>query len=352
MSVSNVSSSYLASALLPAVRQTQSQLATLEVESSTGEYANLGLQLGNQSGYELSLKTQVDLMQAMTTANGVTETNLTSAQAAMSSIYSSAQTAASGLVSLAIGGVSSASEAQTLGQSALQQLISVGNTSVAGSYVFAGANSSVAPLNDYYAQPSSGAKTAINSAFQSYFGFGVNSSQVSTIAASQMQSFLSGPFAAQFLSPAWGSNWSTASSASAKSEISPGIQIATSATSNTAGFQQLAQGYAMLSEFAGIGLSDATQRTLVSAATSAITQGSAAIVTTQAQLGGAQTQITQANDAMSGQMNLLQTQINQTDSVDPAQVATQLSLLTTQLQSAYRLTAQIASLSLAQYLPT
>ena len=48
MTLANVSSAYLSSALLPAVRQTQTQLSTLEVESSSGQYANLGLQLGDQ----------------------------------------------------------------------------------------------------------------------------------------------------------------------------------------------------------------------------------------------------------------------------------------------------------------
>ena len=66
----------------------------------------------------------------------------------------------------------------------------------------------------------------------------------------------------------------------------------------------------------------------------------------------AQSQITQANSQMSSQMTLLQTQLGKLDNVDPAKVATELSTLTTQLQAAYQLTAQINSISLAQYLPT
>jgi hypothetical protein len=68
MTINNVSSAYLNSALLPAVRQAQSQLSTLETESATGQYADLGLQLGGQSGYELSLRTQDDLLQTLTSA--------------------------------------------------------------------------------------------------------------------------------------------------------------------------------------------------------------------------------------------------------------------------------------------
>ncbi len=61
-------------------------------EESTGQYANLGLQLGDQSGYELSLKEQVGQLQTLTTGNSVVSTSLSTAQSALSAIQSSAQT--------------------------------------------------------------------------------------------------------------------------------------------------------------------------------------------------------------------------------------------------------------------
>src|ERR1700759_2762300 len=94
MSLNSVSSTYLATAMLPSIHQAQSQLANLEIESSSGQYADLGLQLGSQSGYELSLRNDDDLMQALTTANSITAANMTTAQSALSSIISSAQKAA------------------------------------------------------------------------------------------------------------------------------------------------------------------------------------------------------------------------------------------------------------------
>jgi flagellar hook-associated protein 3 FlgL len=349
MSVANVSSSYLASALLPAVRQAQTQLATLEVESSTGQYADLGLHLGSQSGYELSLRTQDDLLQALTTANGVTQTNMSTSQTVLSSILSSADDAASSLLPFAAG-TNNSPTLQSLGQSRLGELIALGNTTGSGGYLFAGTNSSVAPLNDYFTTPAPAAKTAIDGAFKSYFGFPVGAPQAANISAAQLQGFLAGPYAAQFQSPNWGSNWSTAANTNVTSEISPGASITTSATSNTVGFQQLAQGYAMLSEFGAIGLNPGAEQALAAAASGSISRGASAIIQTQATLGEAQSQITQANDNMQSQMSLLQVQIGRTDSIDPAQIATELTTLTTQLQTAYQLTAKINSLSLAQYL--
>ena len=351
MILNSVSTQYLDTAMLPAIQKAQTQLSILEVESSTGEYADLGLQLGNQSGYELSLRNDDDLLQTLTSANGITSTDLTTAQSGLSSLLTSAQTAASGVTSWLSQGNSSAI-LQTVGESNLQQLIALANTTSSGQYVFGGQNASTAPLDDYYASPTSTAKTAVDNAFQSYFGFAVGSPQTDNITASQMQSFLSGPFANLFTSPAWGSNWSNASNDNTTSEIAPGQSAITSTNTNTPGFQQLAQGYAMLSEFGNIGLGAAAEQTLGATSLGLIDQGVTSVTATQAELGVSQTAITQANDYMSTQMTQVQTEIGNLDDVDAASVATQLSTLSIQLETAYQLTAQIQRLSLAQYLPT
>ena len=131
MTINNVSSAYLSTALLPAVRQAQSQLSTLETETATGQYADLGLQLGAQSGYELSLRAQDDLLQTLTNANGIVSTNLSTAQTALSSVVSAAQTAAQSLTQSSATSGSGAS-LQSLGQTNLQQLISLANTTAGG----------------------------------------------------------------------------------------------------------------------------------------------------------------------------------------------------------------------------
>ena len=83
MSPTFVSTQYLANSLVLPVQQAQAQLTTAMTELSTGQYADLGLQLGDQSGYELSLKEQVQQLQALTTGNSVVATNLSTAQDAL-----------------------------------------------------------------------------------------------------------------------------------------------------------------------------------------------------------------------------------------------------------------------------
>jgi flagellar hook-associated protein 3 FlgL len=336
MTFATVSSNYLSTALLPAVRQAQSQLATLEVESSTGQYADLGLQLGSQSGYELSLRTQDDLLQAMTTANSVIGANMSTAQSALTSILSSAQSAAQSLTHAEAGPEASAT-LQTIGLSNLQQLIALANTTGAGGYVFSGQNTQQAPLNDYFSQPPSTAKSAIDAAFNSYFGFSTTSPQVAGITSSQLRGFLSGPFTAQFGSVKWNSNWSNASSVNTTSEVSPGNTIVAGDT--------------MLAEFANIGLTSDAQSFLVSTATTSINQGASSVISVQAQLGQSQSQLSAANTGMASQLGIIQKQLSTTDTVDPAQIASSLTTLSTQLETAYQITAQIHNLNLAQYLP-
>ena len=66
-----VSTHYLANSLVGPVMQAQSSLASAMTEESTGQYADLGLQLGDQSGRELSLKEQVRLLQTLTSGNSL-----------------------------------------------------------------------------------------------------------------------------------------------------------------------------------------------------------------------------------------------------------------------------------------
>jgi len=351
MTVASISSQYLGTAMIPAITQSQSQFTRLEVESSTGQYADLGLQLGAQSGYELSLRGQTELLQSLISANNVITTNLSTTQNALDSLRTNAQNTLQSLTTWSSGGNSDAT-LQTLGSGSLQQLISLANTASGDQYVFGGVNTGTPPLAAYSATPPSSAKSAIDSAFQSAFGVSPTDAAASTISASDIQNFLTGPFAAEFSGANWTSNWSAASSTNTSSAIAPGQTIDTSTNANQPGFKQLAQAYTMLTEFGGSQLSASAQEVVASTASSLISQGLSSLTGTEADVGAAQSEITQANSQMSSQLTILETQVGNLDNVNAAAVATQLNSLTTQIETAYQLTAQLQKISLAQYLPT
>ncbi len=350
MTISNVSTQYLTSALTLAVSQTQSQLATATNESTTGQYADLGLQLGDQSGYELSLKNQYTLLQTLTNSNNILTTNLTTTTSTLDAIRTNAQNTLQGLTQWGTG-AGAASTLQSLGSNALQTLLSAANTTSADQYIFGGINSDVAPMTDYFSTPTSQAKTDIDNAFQTTFGTTPNSPAASSITASQMQSFLDNQFASLFQGSSWSSDWSSASSTNVSSTIAPGETVDTGTNANQPAFQQLSQAYAMLTEFGGSSLSQSAQQAVASTASTLITNGIGSLVQTEAVVGESQSRITDANNSMSSQMTILQTQIGNLDDVNSYQIATQVSTLTTQLQTAYELTAQLQQLSLSKYLP-
>ena len=300
-----VSTQFLANSLVAPVMQAQASLTTAMTEESTGQYADLGLQLGDQSGYELSLKEQVGQLQTLTSGNSLVSTNLSTAQNALSAIQSSAQTTLNDLVAWTPSANSGAS-LQNMGQSALRSLIASANTTSGDQYVFGGINSAVAPMADYYSTPASAAKTAIDQAFQTTFGVLPSDPGAANISTSAMQSFLSGPFAALFQGASWSADWSSASSVNTSAEIAPGQTVTTSTNANQPGFQQLAQAYAMLSEFGGSELSGDAQQAVATAASSLVSQGVNSMVDVQAELGSTQSAVTNTNSSMSSQLTILQ----------------------------------------------
>jgi flagellar hook-associated protein 3 FlgL len=345
-----VSTNYLANSLVAPVMQAQSQLTSAMTEMSTGEYANLGLQLGDQSGYELSLKEQVDELQTLTTGNSVVSTSLSTAQNALSAIQATAQTTLDNLAGSTQDANSDVS-LQDMGQSGLQSLISEANTTSGDQYVFGGINSAVAPMADYYSTPTSAPKTAIDQAFQATFGVLPTDPAAGDISASDMQSFLSGPFAALFQGASWSTDWSSASSVNTSAEVAPGQTVTTSTNANQPGFQELAQAYAMLSEFGGSDLSSDAQQAVATAASSLLSQGVNSMINLQAGLGSTQSAVTSATNSMSSQLTILQDQIGALDNVNTTATAAQITSLTNQVQMAYELTSRLSQLNLAQYLP-
>ncbi len=349
MSVSSVSTAYLGTALLPAIYSADSELTNLETEATTGEHANLGLELGEQSGYELSLRNTDDLLQTITTTNALANGRLSTVSNALSEITNTAQSTLQSLVAFTSDTAAGTSLTAT-GDEALQGLVSLSNSSYGDDYVFGGTDTSEQPMSSL--TPSSASQSALLTAFDDYFGFSLDSASAANVTTSQMQSFLTGPFAQEFQGTNWTTNWSSASSDDSISEIAPGQTASTTSTINNTAFEDLAQGYAMLAVFGGSQLSEGARNALVTQATNVITAGSNAITGMGVTVGLAQAAIKTADDDMTAQMTFLQKQLNSLDGVDENTIATQLNTLTTQIESAYQITAQLQKLSLAQYLPT
>jgi flagellar hook-associated protein 3 FlgL len=63
-----------------------------------------------------------------------------------------------------------------------------------------------------------------------------------------------------------------------------------------------------------------------------------------------QSAVTNANQRLAVQGDALQGRLGDLEDVDPAEAATKVNALMTQIETAYRLTARISELTLAKYL--
>lgn len=351
MSVSSVSSSTISSILQNTVTRLQSQLTTASSESSTGLLADIGLTLGANSGQDISLHQQMADLAAISSSNSLVTNQLDTASAALTNLQTSTQSMLASLISAQAGtpGSTAATSVAQSAAAALDSFTSTMNSASAGQYVFGGINTGVAPIAAYVQTPASAAQSAVATAFQSTFGFPTTSASVSSITGAQMTTFLTGPFAGLFTGSNW-TNWSSASSTALTNRIGVSETTTTSISANQPAFQNTAQALTMVSEFAGLNLSAGAYSALLTTASTVMSAANNGLIQAGATIGGMQNQVTQANSAISLQQNLLTTQINANEDVNSYQVATQVSNLSTQLQTAYSLTAQIHKLSLVNFL--
>jgi len=352
MPVNSISSSTISTILQNTVTRLQSQLTTTSSESSTGLLADIGLTLGANAGQDVAMHAQMADLAALTASNAVVTAQLGSASDALTSLSSTTQTMLEQIIQnqSETAGSNGAQALQQNAAAALSTFSSLMNTSSGGVYVFGGLNSGVAPIAQYAQTPPSAAQKAVDAAFQSTFGFPVTSASVSTISGAAMTSFLNTQFAGLFSGANWTSNWSSASDTATSNRIGVNQTVTASISANQSAFQDTAQALTMISEFGGLNLSWDATAALMTSAQKVMTSANNGLIQASATVGTMQNQVTQANSAISLQQNVLTSQIGANESVNSYDVASQVSALTTQLQTAYSLTAQIAKLSLVKFL--
>jgi flagellar hook-associated protein 3 FlgL len=350
MSVDSVSSSTLSSILRNTVTRLQSQMTTTETEASTGLLADIGQTLGAQSGGDIAMHQQMADLSAISGSNALVSAQLDTASNALTNLQGSAQSVLSQLIeagSQSPGSTATSALQQTV-SGALDTFASMMNSEAGGQYVFGGINSGVAPIAAY--APGGAAQTAVDNAFQATFGMPVTSGSVGTISGAAMTSFLTNQFAALFTGSNWTSTWSSASNTPLTNRIGVNQSATTSVTANQSAFQNMAQALTMASAFGGLNLSAGAYSALMSQAQSVMTNANNGLIETSAAVGAMQNQVTQADSAITLQQSVLTTRINNEETVNSYDIATQVSNLSTQLQTAYSLTAQIAKLSLVNFL--
>ncbi len=340
--------STLATTLLAqdSMSSTQKKLNDAVTEQSTLRHADVGLTLGGNVSRNLNWRLTLSQTTNFSEANAQA---LARADALQTSLDATKTTASDFLTSLA--GARNAVNGQALTKQssglAIDAVATSVNVTYDGQYLLGGQNTDVAPLNSYQGGT---AQTSFDTAFQSFFGFSKTDPAAVNITAAQMNLFLQGPYENLFQSSSWSANFSNATSNNLQSRIDNNQQVDLSANANETPIKDLMRGMVAVQETGSGQLNSAAFQAVIDYSMGKISGAIQGLGATQARVGEAQQTVTQTNAKLSSMKTIVEDEIQRTEGVDPAEVATRVNNLTSQLEANYTVTGKLAKLSLLNYI--
>jgi flagellar hook-associated protein 3 FlgL len=348
MKTTFISSQAVSNAMRYQVLNMQQELAKAQTEVTTGKLADPGVTLGSRTGQAVSLSRDVDRLNGLADSNNLISTRLTATQDALGQVNDLTQTFLSALTADKGSGVAS-TVTQEAAKTALSSVTSILNTSVNGEYLFAGINTDVQPISDVGADGSL-AKQALDTAFQTHFGFPPSDPAAANITAADMNNFVDQLVADQTTDPEWTNNWSKATDQPITSRISLNETAETSVSANSVGTKKFMLAAAMVSNFMQGNLSEGARDALVDKASDLITDSLTDSASQQAKLGLTQNKVSSATDRIKAQVDLFQRNLIDLEGVDPYEASTKITSLLGQIETSYALTARMQQLSLVNFL--
>jgi flagellar hook-associated protein 3 FlgL len=349
ISTSFTSTTSLSDETRRSIARLQASLIDAQKELSSGRHADVGVTLGASTGITVSMRQDLNQIKAIEDTNNIVLTRMQASQASLQTISTKTQDFLSALV----GAQSSSTSPETIlqeAQAGMQTLQGQLNSSLDGQFLFAGINSDVKPMGDFFSDPPSASAQAVVDAFHAKFGIDPTDPTASSISAADMKDFLDNEFADLFSATNWSANWSAASDKPVTNRISRTEMATTSVTANDDTFRTLTQAYAMVTGLGFANLNPAAQQAIVHYATELVVNATSVLIMSHSFLGVTQQRVTDSNNQIDTQVDFLTKSIDNLESVDPVVVTTQISTLTTQLEAAYSLTNRLNNLSLMDYL--
>lgn len=324
----------------------KAKIEEAQTEIASGRYADVNLQLGQNVSRNIDWRINLSQTQTFLDNNAQADAKANATQASLES----AKTLGNKFMNM-LTGARGAQNGQTLimqdAAYAIGGLRDSVNTSYAGQYIMGGLNTSDAPLKDY---KGNAAESAFDATFQAQFGFPKTDPQAKNITSAQMTAFLTGPFDALFQGANWDANWSNASSSNLQTRIDSAQKVDINANAGEAPIKNMLQGMVAAMDAGTGNLNQSTFQTVIDYALSKTGGAIQGIGETQSRIGEAQQMISQTTDKLSAKKNLMQSQIQSTESVDLTEVNVRINQLMTQMEASYTVTGKLAKLNLASYL--
>ncbi len=324
-------------------------MADAQVELSTGRHADVGLYLGGATKDAITLRNGIDRNQSIIDMNGMAAAELDLTQTSLSALSDLSHQFSATLI-----GARNAANGQEVvkaaAKSALESLNSILNTTHEGKHIFAGINTDVAPLQNYFSTPPSSGKSAVDAAFLAEFGTSQGGAGVASITPAQMDTFLNGNFDALFTPAAWSATFSTASDQNRMARLDTGYSTEVSANANEVAFRELAKAFTMALDLGSGSLNQATFEKIVDKAVAVSATAAKDLGVIEGRLGTAQNAISDSTRQLQSRNVIMNKEVVLLEGVDQYEVSTRVNILTTQLEASYSITARINKLSLMNYL--
>ncbi|WP_208990781.1 flagellar hook-associated family protein [Pseudovibrio sp. Tun.PSC04-5.I4] len=323
----------------------RARLDKAAIENATGKHSDMGLALGAQTGTTTSFRSEYSQLESQLDTNKQLITRLDVTNTALTLITDSASSFRSDLITLRDNN-GTLDTSSVLAFTELDKLVTGLNSNVGGVYVFGGIDTGSAPVSDF----KSGPEAAIEAAFFAEFGHVIDDPLTASISVAAWETFLDGPFAAEFDDTNWAANWSGATDDTMTSTIDVGVTIPGSASSNEDAYRNLAQGLSMVAVFGKLPLTEEVGEAIMDRAIEKLSVGVDQTISITAQNGAIKTNVERTNTNIEAKQNVLNLRVNDLENVDPNRAAIELSLAQTQLEATYAITAKIQNLNIMKYL--
>ncbi|HEX2146946.1 MAG TPA: flagellar hook-associated family protein, partial [Pseudorhizobium sp.] len=311
----------------------------------------------------LDLTRDVLRIKSMLTTNSLATQRLESSEEALSKMSDGAQEVMNALITLGDSkDATMIATFQTTVRNALETVVSFGNTSVNGEYLFAGINSDVKPLESI-ADGDSAARQAIDRELNIFLA-----AQTPPVTKDQMTEAQTGAFltkmeaifaGAQSLTPVapatvgedfWSTFVSNASDTSMKSRVNQSEVVDTSTSANVKGMRDFVFTAFVSEMFINAETSDEGRKEAASRASSYIGSAKLGLDQERTRLGLSAERVKKADETLNAQKNIIETHLNDLESVDAYEASTRVKGLEALVETAYTLTARLQQLSLVNFL--
>lgn len=346
MKAISVSSSAISEAMRYSLMKTQSALVQAQKEQGTGFFADKGLALGARTAQSVGFNRELERVKGIVNSNSLATTRLTATQQTLDQVSTAAQAFFSTLTTATSGGQRATTTAAAT--DILKRLTFSLNASVNGEYIFAGINTDVKPINDFFADGSA-SKAAYDNAYAQYLADTGADPANPFPAAADMDNFTKNYMEPLFMGPGW-SDWSNASDQRIVSRISLNETSETSASANNEGLRKMIMAATMVSQLLSGNLSEEAGNQLVKNALAMVSSGLGNVVDLRSQTGIIEKRVTDASERLKQQGSLIEQHILATEGVDPYEVATRINDLLSHIDSSYALTARMQKLRLLNFL--